>query len=126
MHVISIGHCACGKRGTLFDGLCGFCEDAADTPTGHLACPKPDAPMTVVRALDLLVAELVDDEIAAPLAQTFTLASVAADLCRLAGEPIPVAVLDALDGVHCAPTHLRPTERRGSFKEYEEQFYLPA
>ena len=110
MHTITIGHCPCGRRATLIDGLCGFCDDA-EASTGHLACPKVAPSMAVGRALDLLVAELVAEEIAAPLAQRFTLASVAADLCRLAGEPVPAAVLAALDGpAHAAP-HRAETHR---------------
>ena len=95
MHLITIGVCQCGKRGTLVNARCGFCEDAS------AATPKKRAPMTVTRAIDLLLAELVAEEIAAPLAQRFTLATIAADLCRLAGEPVPAAILAALD----SPTH---------------------
>jgi hypothetical protein len=98
MHTISIGVCACGKRGTLVNQRCGFCEDVASN--GHLACAKVSAPTTVPRALEMLVAELAED-VPQPLAQRFTLASVAADLCRLAGEPVPAAVLATLD----EPTH---------------------
>ncbi len=108
MHLITIGVCACGKRGTLVNHRCGFCEDASN---GQLACPKAAAPIPVTYALELLVAELLADEIAAPLAQRFTLASDAADLCRLAGEPVPAVVLEALDGPDCAPYPLRETHR---------------
>lgn len=107
---------------TLVNGRCGFCDDAS---TRQDARPKA-APVTVSRAIDLLLAELVGEEVAAPLSQRFTLASVCADLCRLAGEPVPAAVLDALDGPEAAPVLLRATERRGSFREYREQFYEPA
>jgi hypothetical protein len=112
MHTITIGACACGKRGTLINGMCGFCDDASN---GHLARPKPAAPMTVTRALDLLVAELEADEISAPLHQRLTLAAIAADLCRLAGEPVPAAVLDALDGPTCAPLAQRETHREPAY-----------
>ena len=126
MHLLTIGVCLCGRRGTLVNGLCGFCADAA-TSNGHLARPNLAAPMTVGRALDLLVAELAAEEIAAPLAQRFTLASVAADLCRLAGEPVPAAVLAALDEpTHAPAPRLIPTDRRGSCREWREQFYEPA
>ena len=126
MHFITIGTCPCGRRGTLVDSRCGFCDDAA-TLNGQLACPKVAPPMTVGRALDLLVAELAAEEIAAPLAQRFTLASVAADLCRLAGEPVPAAVLAALDEpTHAPAPRLIPTDRRGSFREWRTQFYEPA
>ena len=50
-----------------------------------------------------LVAELAADEIPQPLAQRFTLAAIWADLARLAGEELPVAVQaivgDTLDQV---------------------------
>ena len=48
--------------------------------------------MTINHAMTLLVAELAEGEVPAPLTQSFTLATVWADLARLAGEPLPVAV----------------------------------
>jgi len=102
MHTITIGHCPCGRRATLVNGLCGFCDDADSTIVEF--CPLPESqlrPLTVSRALEMLVAELAAEEIAAPLSMRFTLAAVAADLCRLAGEPVPAAVLGVLD----EPTH---------------------
>ncbi len=102
MHVITIGHCPCGRRGTLVDSRCGFCDDAS---TGQDAHPKATLTSTVNDLFAALVAELVAEEIAAPLAQRFTLASVAADLCRLAGEPVPAAVAEALDGPTHAPVY---------------------
>jgi hypothetical protein len=119
MLTIALGVCACGRRGTLVDGCCGWCGQ--DAPT---TIPPADAPpMTVARALALLVAELAED-CPAPLAQRLTLASVAADLCRLAGEDVPASVLAALD----TPTHspvrrLVPTARRGSLLDWESQFH---
>jgi len=91
MQFITIGVCFCGRRGTLVDGRCGFCDDML------AAAPAP-RPMTVSRAIDLLLAELVAEDIAAPLSARFTLATVCADLCRLANEEIPAAVAEALDG----------------------------
>jgi len=38
MHLITAGTCGCGKRGTLVNQRCGFCEDVASN--GHLACPS--------------------------------------------------------------------------------------
>ncbi len=111
MHLITIGVCACGKRGTLVNHRCGFCEDASN---GHLASPKATAPMPVTIALDLLLAELAED-VPQPLVERFTLASVAADLCRLAGEPVPAVVLEALDGPDCAPYPLRETHREPAY-----------
>ncbi len=48
--------------------------------------------MTVRDLLDQLVAELEADGVPDPLAQPFTLAAVAADLLRLAGEPLPLDI----------------------------------
>ncbi len=115
MLTITIGICACGRRGTLLDGLCGFCEQ--DAPTA------PSVPtMTIAEALAALVDELAAD-IALPLAQTFTLAAIAADLCRVAGELVPAAVLAALDGPTHSPVRLVPTTKRGSFADWESQFH---
>ena len=102
MHLISIGHCPCGKRGTLIDARCGFCDDALT----RTAVPRP---LTVAALLAALVAELAE-EVPQPLSTRFTLASVVADLCRLAGEPVPAVVLDALDGPAAAP-HRAETHR---------------
>ena len=98
MHLITIGVCQCGRRGTLIDGRCGFCDDARAS-NGQDAHPKPTP---VAALLAALVAELAE-EVPAPLATSFTLATIAADLCRLAGEPVPAVVLDALDGPAAAP-----------------------
>ena len=104
MPFISIGFCSCGRRATLIGGLCGFCDDA-------LARPVAPRPMTVSRAIDLLLVELTE-EVPAPLSARFTLASVAADLCRLAGEPVPAAVADALDGPAHAPHYVETHRER--------------
>ena len=60
--------------------------------------------MTITQYLQQLVDELSEGDVPYPLAQSFTLATTFADLCRLAGEPVPpdvAAVLDepALDNV---------------------------
>ncbi len=47
--------------------------------------------------LRALVDELAADGVPAPLGQSFTLAAVWLDLCRLAGEPAPAEVLAVLD-----------------------------
>jgi len=78
--------------------------------------------MTIAAALAALVDELAAD-IALPLAQTFTLAAVAADLCRVAGEPVPAAVLAVLDGADHAPVRLMPTARRGSYRDWAGEFH---
>ncbi len=54
--------------------------------------------MTLTQLIAALVAELTDHEIPAPLTQRFTLATTLADLCRLAGEPLPPAVALLIDG----------------------------
>ena len=55
--------------------------------------------MTIADALAALVAERAENDIPDPLRESFTLATVWADLARIAGEPIPpaevAAVLDA-------------------------------
>lgn len=69
--------------------------------------------MTINDAMALLVAELAEGEVPAPLTQQFTLAAVWQDLARLAGEVPPPAALaavvgDALDAI-CEP--LPPARR---------------
>lgn len=55
--------------------------------------------MTTLTALmAALVAELEAEDIPAPLHQDFCLATVYADLARLAGEPVPPEVAAILDG----------------------------
>jgi len=49
--------------------------------------------MTLNALMAALVAELEDGEIPMPLAQSFTLANVWADLARLAGEELPADAL---------------------------------
>ena len=115
---ISLGVCPCGRRGTLIDGCCGFCADAPAPPAATVACP----PMTIARALALLIAELAED-CPQPLTARLTLASVAADLCRLAQEPVSAAVLAALDAPTHSPLRLVPTARRGSFADWESEFH---
>ena len=48
--------------------------------------------MTLCDLLDRYVAELEADGIPDPLAETFTLWAIMADLFRLAGEPLPLDV----------------------------------
>jgi hypothetical protein len=76
--------------------------------------------MTVNHLFNLLIAELVEGEVPAPLAQPFTLAAVWADLARLSGEPLPraVAILGRLAGAALtkttggAPRPAPPEEQR--------------
>jgi len=118
MFTMTIGVCACGRRGTLIDGCCGFCADAPAPSAATVACPA----MTVGRAIALLVAELAED-CPRPLTARLTLAAVAADLLRLAGEPIPSAVLAVLDTpTHC-PLRPVPTARRGSCRDWASEFH---
>lgn len=60
--------------------------------------------MTIADALIALAAELAEGGVPLPLSQRFTLAATAADLCRIAGEPVPALVLAALDGPEHAPS----------------------
>ena len=48
--------------------------------------------MTVNELLETLAGELAADGVPAPLGQSFTLASVWADLATIAGEDVPAAV----------------------------------
>ncbi len=77
--------------------------------------------MSLNDLMALLVAELVDGDVPAPLTQRFTLAHTWADLARLAGEPLPPAVAALLDGRGattvrpgraCATRPARPMEVR--------------
>jgi hypothetical protein len=116
MHLITIGTCACGKRGTLVDGLCGFCSDS------HLAHPKGSPPQRTLNDLfAALVAGLAEEEVVAPLAQRFTLGHIWIDLARLAGEPVPAHVAAMLD----EPTHTAPI-LVGQPETHREPAFMPA
>ncbi|HEY8601065.1 MAG TPA: hypothetical protein VIL85_21710 [Thermomicrobiales bacterium] len=75
---------------------------------------------TINALMAALVAELAENEIPTPLAQSFTPANVWADLARLAGEEPPAPVLalvgEALDAI-CEPLPLR-----GSYRDHARQF----
>ncbi len=76
---------------------------------------------TINTLMAALVAELEDGEIRLPLAQSFTLAHIWADLARLAGEELPAearAVVDRALDATIAPTFVR----RGSYAEHALQF----
>ncbi len=78
----------------------------------------PTAP-PVTAALSLLYEELAE-EIPNVLTETFTFAGLWADLCRIAGEPLPADVAAVLD----APLDLVPPVpvRRGSYAAHAAQF----
>ena len=79
--LISVGICrSCSHGTTVYDGLCDRC--------------RPEA-------CAALVAELAEGDVPDPLNQRFKLAFVVADLCRLAGEPVPAEVARALDEPAC-------------------------
>ncbi len=59
--------------------------------------------MTLNELLQALVDELAAGGVPRPLGQSFTLASVWADLARLAGEAPPAAVVALLDEAPIAP-----------------------
>ncbi len=75
------------------------------------------APVTA--ALTALYAELAE-EIPDVLTESFTFAGLWADLCRIAGEPVPRDVAAVLD----APMPLPPPAlvRRGSYADHRMQF----
>ena len=56
-----------------------------------------DTRLAVNELMCALVAELADGEVPRPLAQSFTLAAIWVDLCRLAGEAPPAEALAILD-----------------------------
>ncbi len=58
---------------------------------------------TINDTLRALVSEMTDGDVPDPLAQPCTLALIWADLCRLAGEPMPAEVAALVD----APIPLR-------------------
>lgn len=72
--------------------------------------------MTINHAMNLLIAELVEGDVPAPLSQAFTLAAVWSDLARLAGEPLPraVAVLADLPVIPTRPGHGEPVIDRAA------------
>lgn len=81
--------------------------------------------MSLNDLMALLVAELADGDIPAPLTQRFTLANTWADLARLAGEPIPPEVEALLDGrgVTALPGRVAatsPTLRQGGPRHDDE------
>lgn len=53
--------------------------------------------LSVNRLMAALVVELIEGEVPQPLYQEFTLGAIWADLCRLAGEPVPPAVAAIAD-----------------------------
>ncbi len=68
-----------------------------------------------------LVAELSADEIPQPLAQSFTLANIWADLARIAGEELPAEALAVVG--RALDATIEPTVvRRGSYAEHALQF----
>lgn len=68
-----------------------------------------------------LVAELTEDEIPMPLAQSFTLANVWCDLARLGGEALPAEAL-AVVGRALDATIEPVRVRRGSYADHARQF----
>ena len=58
---------------------------------------EPTTSTTVNGLMRALVAELTEGEVPRPLRQSFTLAAVWLDLCRLAGEAPPAEALAILD-----------------------------
>ncbi len=73
---------------------------------------------TITAALTALYAELAE-EIPDVLTASFTFAGLWADLCRIAGEPLPRDVAAVLD----APLDLAPVPvYRGSYAAHADQF----
>ena len=77
--------------------------------------------MTLNALMTLLVAELEDGEIPQPLVQSFTLATVWADLARIAGEELPAAARAVVGRVLDAT--IEPVGvRRGRYAEHAPEF----
>ena len=75
--------------------------------------------MSIAECVALLATELGEEGIPLPYAQRFTLAALAADLCRLAGEDLPAVVARALD----EPIHATPRLAvRGSYADHRLAF----
>lgn len=78
--------------------------------------------MPINAAMTALLHEL-SEEIPDVLTETFTFAALWADLCRVAGEPVPADVAAALDApLDLAPAFPAPEVRRGSFLGHAAQF----
>ena len=54
--------------------------------------------MTINEAMHLLIEDLAAGDVPSPLCQSFSLATMWADLARLAGEDLPAAVAALVDG----------------------------
>jgi hypothetical protein len=77
--------------------------------------------LTINALMSALVAELEEGEIPMPLAQSFTLANVWADLARLAGEELPAEALAVVG--RALDATIEPTRvRRGPYAEQARQF----
>jgi hypothetical protein len=122
MIFVSVGLCArCNHGGTLYDGLCDRCRPAPALGS-HLAHPKASPPQRTLNDLfAALVAEFEEEELAAPLAQRFTLGHIWIDLCRLAGDVPPAHVAALLD----EPTHAAPI-LVGQPETHREPAFMPA
>ena len=81
--------------------------------------------MTINAAMTLLVAELEVGEVPDPLTQSFTLATVWADLARLAGEPLPAAVAAVVGDTLDRAIDPLPLPHAGGYTDYVREL-LPA
>jgi hypothetical protein len=109
--MITVGECPCGRIGTLDNGRCVACRldaaIAANPPRNARFQQVFSRPLTVAELMGRLVAELEAEEVIDPLAQSFTLAGIWADLARLAHEPLPPIAAAVLGDTLDTPVELR-------------------
>ncbi len=73
----------------------GYSRAAFKMNPGHIT--QGDMTVTINECMALLVAELTEGEVPAPVSQSFTLGNIWADLCRIADEALPRDVANVLD-----------------------------
>ena len=79
--------------------------------------------MTITAILAALVADLAANDVPDPLAQPFTLANLWYDLCVLAGEEPPAAVLAHVEGDSATLVQLTPVTTAAPVEYTRVPFY---
>jgi hypothetical protein len=78
--------------------------------------------VTINDLMRALVAELEEGDVPEPTYQEFPLALVWFDLCRLAGEEPPAAILAVVDDCSAQPVPPLVPTLRGSYADHARQF----